>query len=141
MRPLSLLPITLLLLTACQTTDTNPGPTSTYFQDLESLDARLENDHIRKADYIRELIRLDNEHGDFSSKKWNAVMVRNSSMEGIHDPLRHGLHFHLIEEAKENGELTEIEYKELRRLAKEARQARSLRNKKRMMERIQLGYR
>ena len=141
MRLLPLLPITLLPLTACQTTDTNPGSTSTYFQDLESLDARLENDHISKADYIRELIRLDSGHGDYSSKKWNAVMVRNSSMEGIHDPHRHGLHFHLIEEANENGELTVIEYKELRRLAKEARQARSIRNNKRMMERIQLGYR
>jgi hypothetical protein len=136
--PPAILCMLLALVPACQTTEQTPK--STYYQDIQRLENHLSNDHITKAEYIRELIQLDAKKGEESSKQWNALMLKNPHAEGIHDPLRHGLHFNLIEKAKEAGEITEIEYKELRKMAKEARQARSMRNNTRMMERFKLGY-
>ena len=61
-------------------------------------------------------------------------------METIHDPNRYVYHKHLIEEALENEEISDLESREFKRLAKEARKARSIRTQKRMMDRARLGY-
>jgi len=126
--------LALLLLTHCATV-------STYHQNIEALNTSLAADQISKADFIRQRIKLDTDHGVESSKKWNAAMLRDASMEAIHDPHRYGHHIRLINEALENKEITDLESREFKRLAKEARKARSIRTQKRTMQRARLGYR
>jgi hypothetical protein len=122
-----------LLLTNCATI-------SSYHQNINNLQNSLETSKISKAQFIYQRIQLDTENGVKSSSKWNAVMLRNSSMETIHDPHHYVYHKRIIEEALETGEISEKESQEFLKLAKEARNARSKRTQKRMMDRARLGY-
>lgn len=119
---------------------TNCATVSSYHQNLKALQTSLDAGKISKAQFIHQRIQLDTENGVKSSSKWNAVMLRNSSMETIHDPHHYVYHKRIIEEALETGEISEMESQEFLKIAKEARKARSKRTQKRMMDRARLGY-
>lgn len=112
--------------------------TSTYHQKLDELQSLDTNHRIDKYEFIRQRIELDQQRGVEWSERWNAVMLRNQSMESVYDPMMHAIHYKLIEEALQSNEITIQEAGKLRKTAEAARTARGLRSQKRMIQRVQL---
>ena len=113
----------------------------THLKQVRQLEKAYSFGEINTVRYLRERIKLDAQNGITKSIKWHDAMLRYTYLENTYDPMRHGNHFKLIEDAKVAGEITEIQYTELRQLADKTRQARSTRQKKRRMDRFKLGYR
>ena len=120
--------------TGCKTT-------STYHEKLDELQSLDANHRIEKFDFISQRIDLDRQRGVEWSEKWNAVMLRNESMESVYDPMMHAVHVKLINEALQAREISTLEAGKLRRMAEAARTARGLRSQKRMIQRTQLRLR
>ena len=112
-----------------------------HYQNIHELDIKLQSGDIEKADYIRQRILLDANHGLKVSTRNHTALIRFPSREPTHDPQRHGTHYKLIETAKANGELTDAQYNELRQLANRTTEARNKRSQKRTMDRFRMGYR
>jgi hypothetical protein len=128
-----------LLLTLCAAGCAH-NPDS-YHPRVRQLEAAHRSGALDTAQYLRQRIGLDAEHGATHSHKWHGAMLRYSHLEDLHDPMRHGRHYKLIEDARTAGQLTEAQHAELGQLANDAREARSQRQKHRRMERFKMGYR
>ena len=112
-----------------------------YREQLSQLETSREEGAIDTAAYIRQRIKLDADHAARTSERMHHAMVRFPAMEISMDFPHHGTHYKLIEDAREAGRLSDVEYQALRLLTKEAREARKERNRKRRMDRFRMGYR